>query len=135
MARYLLDTNHLSPLVTIGHPLRQTILQRSIRNDEFFVCVPSLTEMLYGISTLPRAKKNLAEWERLKPAFPCYRLDEADAEQAAKFRVLLRKQGWQLAAIDSLIAAVAIRYDLILLTTDQDFQAISQLPQENWLAR
>jgi hypothetical protein len=26
MANYLLDTNHASPLVTIGHPLRNKIL-------------------------------------------------------------------------------------------------------------
>lgn len=33
----------------------------------------------------------------------------------------------------SLIAAVALRYDLTLLTTDKDFSAIPQLKQENWL--
>ncbi len=26
MADYLLDTNHLSPLVTLNHPLRQQVL-------------------------------------------------------------------------------------------------------------
>jgi tRNA(fMet)-specific endonuclease VapC len=134
MTRYLLDTNHISPLVTLEHPLRQTILQRLTNDDQFFTCVPTLTEMLYGISVLPRAKKNLAEWERLRPNFSCYMLDEQDAEQASKFRVLLRRQGWQLATIDSLIAAIAIRYNLVLLTTDGDFRAIPQLTKENWLA-
>lgn len=35
--------------------------------------------------------------------------------------------------VDALIAAVALRYDLTLLTADQDFTAISPLKQENWL--
>ena len=34
----------------------------------------------------------------------------------------------------ALIAAVALRYDLILLTTDKDFQPVVGLTQHNWLA-
>lgn len=37
-------------------------------------------------------------------------------------------------AVDALIAVVALRYNLTLLTSDQDFTAIASLPQENWLA-
>jgi len=135
MANYLLDTNHLSPLVTIGHPLYHKILQRMAEGDNFSITTVVLTEMLYGIGVLPRAKKNLAEWERLKPHFHCYVADETDAEKAAKLRILLRRKGWQLAAIDALIAIIAIRYDLILLTTDKDFRRITNLKQENWLKR
>lgn len=133
MANYLLDTNHLSPLVTLGHPLRKQILQKIRGGHIFAICVPVLTEMLYGIGILPRAKQNLAEWQRLKPHFHCYIPDEADAEQAAKLRIQLRRKGWQLAAIDALIATQALRYDLILLTTDKDFRAVPHLKHENWL--
>lgn len=34
--------------------------------------------------------------------------------------------------IDSLIAVVAVRNDLVLLTTDRDFLAVPNLKQENW---
>ncbi|GAB4461456.1 MAG: hypothetical protein Fur0044_53350 [Anaerolineae bacterium] len=44
----------------------------------------------------------------------------------------MRRQGRQLEAIDSFIAIVAVRYDLILLTTDQDFQVVPDLQIENW---
>ena len=33
----------------------------------------------------------------------------------------------------SLIAVIALRYDLTLLTTDGDFQAIPGLRLENWI--
>lgn len=82
---------------------------------------------------LPRAAQNLAEWERLKPLLPCYIPDETDAEFAAELQLSLRRRGWQLATVDALIAAVALRYDLTLLTADQDFQAIPRLQHENWL--
>jgi len=64
---------------------------------------------------------------------PCYIPDETDAEFAAELQVSLRRRGWQLATVDALVAAVALRYDLTLLTADQDFQAIPRLQHESWL--
>ena len=133
MARYLLDTNHLSPLVTIGHPLRDQILTRHSGGDEFYVCVPVLVETIFGFSIVPRSKSNRAEWERLKWRFPCVFIDEEDAEAAADLRITLRAQGKQLAAIDASIAVAALAHRLTLLTKDRDFQAVPQLRTENWL--
>ncbi len=133
MANYLLDTNHLSPLVTLSHPLRQRFLKQQRQGNSFSLAVPALTELLFGLQTLPRARQNLTEWKRLLSGLTVYNLDHLDAEQAANLQVFLRKRGWQLGTVDALIAAVALRYDLILLTTDKDFSAIPQLKQENWL--
>ncbi|MBX3055822.1 MAG: type II toxin-antitoxin system VapC family toxin [Anaerolineae bacterium] len=134
MANYLLDTNHASPLITISHPLRERILQRPDDGDNFAICVPGITETLFGIALLPRAKQNLAEWERLKPLLTCYIPDETDAEFAAQLQIALRSRGRQLETVDALVAAIALRHDLILLTTDKDFQPIPQLQLENWLS-
>lgn len=134
MSNYLLDTNHASPLVTISHPLRGRILQRLDEGDNFAICVPVITETLYGIALLPRAKQNLAEWERLKPLLTCYIPDETDAELAAQLQIALRSRGRQLETVDALIAAITLRHDLTLLTTDKDFHTIPHLQQENWLS-
>jgi tRNA(fMet)-specific endonuclease VapC len=133
MANYLLDTNHASPLVTLGHPLRDRILQKLTGGDSFATCVPVIAETLFGIGLLPRARQNLAEWERLKPLLPCFLPSETDAELAAQLQISLRRRGWQLETVDALIAAVALRHDLVLLTSDKDFQDIPNLQQENWL--
>jgi tRNA(fMet)-specific endonuclease VapC len=101
--------------------------------DIFALAVPALTELLLGISLLPRAKQNLIEWGRLKPGLSVYTLDEVDGKQAAELQISLRQRGKQLATVDALIAAIALRYDLILLTSDRDFSYIPQLKQENWL--
>lgn len=135
MTAYLLDTNHLSPLVTLEHPLRQRVLQSlQAEAHTFAITVPALTETLCGLGLLPRAKQNLTEWTRLRPNFTCYIPDEADAEQAATLQISLRRRGWQLETVDALIAVVALRYRLTLLTADKDFSPIPQLDQENWLA-
>jgi len=134
MADYLLDTNHLSPLVTLSHPLRQRVLAAlQAEHNTFAITVPVLVEMLFGIGMLLRAEQNQDEWQRLRPNFECYIPDEADAKQAADLQIQLRRQGWQLATVDALIAAVALRHNLTLLTRDKDFMAISLLKQENWL--
>jgi predicted nucleic acid-binding protein len=134
MTDYLLDTNHISPLVTFTHPLRHQVLEALQVGHTFSITVPALVEMLFGIGMLPRAKQNQAEWQRLRPDFECYIPDEADAKRAAQLQIQLRRQGWQLATVDALIAAVALRHNLTLLTRDKDFSAIAALPQENWLA-
>jgi predicted nucleic acid-binding protein len=133
MATYLLDTNHLSPLVTIDHPLRVKVLRQNQLGDHFAVAAPSLTELLFGIQTVPRAQQNLLEWHRLRPIFLFHQIEPVDAELAATLQLGLRKRGRQLQTVDALIASVVLRYDLILLTTDQDFQAVAGLPQENWV--
>ncbi len=133
MPTYLLDTNHASPLVTPGHPLRQRVLQQLDAGDQFAICVPVLTETLFGIGILPRAAQNRAEWAQLQPRLACYIPDETDAALAAELQIALPQRGKQLATVDALIAVLALRYELVLLTTDGDFLAVPNLHHENWL--
>lgn len=93
MGRYLLDTNHASPLVTIGHPLRAKILVQREQGDTFGLCVPVITETKFGIGILPRTKANLEEWQRLRSSLTLYALDASDAELAVDLQLALRKRG------------------------------------------
>lgn len=133
MARYLLDTNHLSPLVTLTHPLRHRIQSQLQTQDIFCVPAPALAEMLFGIQVLPRRERNLREWNYLSSFFSYYGIERVDAEKAARLQLELRNIGRQLAVLDAFIAVIAIHFDLILLTTDHDFDPIPDLQRENWL--
>ena len=133
MAQYLLDTNHASPLVTLDHPLRQRVLAAIEDGHTFALPAIVVAELLFGYGLLPRAAQNVQEWERLRPSFDVIAVEERDALDAAAIRVRLRQQGWQLNVIDALIAVIALRYDLRLLTTDRDFDAVPDLHRENWL--
>ena len=133
MNEYLLDTNHVSPLVTIGYPLRERVFERIDAGDKFAVCVPVVTETLFGIGILPRAKQNREQWTRLMQLLPCYIPDESDAEFAGNLRISLRSRGWQLETVDALIASVALRHGITVLTTDKDFRGVPNLQHENWL--
>ncbi|CUS04416.2 Ribonuclease VapC [Candidatus Promineifilum breve] len=132
MTRYLLDINHLSPLVTVGHSLRQTVLERIAAGDNFAIPAPVLSEFLFGIGLLARAAENQAAWQELAGAFGYYHIDRQDAEAAAELRLRLRRAGRQLALIDALVAVVALRQGLTLLTTDGDFDAVPGLDRQSW---
>lgn len=132
MTRYLLDTNHLSPLIMPGHPVRALVLERATAGDSFAIPAPVLCEFLYGIRLLPRSAENETAWLGLADTFGYYGVDRRDAEAAAELRLRLRKVGQQLALVDALIAIVALRHGLTLLTTDADFAAIPDLQKENW---
>lgn len=132
MTAYLLDTNHASPLVTLHHLLRQRVLAAMNGGDTFAINVLVLAETLYGISSTPRGAKNRAVWAQLEPQIACYVPDIADAVEAADLQLRLRRRGRQLATVDALIAVIALRYDLTLLTTDNDFDAVPGLRRENW---
>lgn len=134
MANYLLDTNHLSMLVNVGHPLRTRIIRQRQIGDEFSIATPALAEFLFGIQIIKHARENVNQWQNLQELFSYYDVRRGDAEQSARLQVDLRRRGKQLGLADSLIAVVALRYQLILLTTDQDFNAISGLAIENWLS-
>ena len=86
----------------------------------------------HGLRGTPRAAENLRRWSDLLPALTPVALRHGDAELAADLRVLLRARGRQLALADALIAAVALRLDLTLLTRDRDFVAVPGLASEDW---
>lgn len=132
MAHYLLDTNHASTLVTLHHPLRQKVITAMAAGHRFSVTVPVVTESVFGMSLLPRAIANRQEWENLRRDVKCFELDATDALDAADLQLDMRKIGFQLETVDALIAVVALRYDLILLTNDNDFQPVPNLRYENW---
>ena len=132
MTRYLLDTNHLSPVVTVGHPVRQAILERLAAGDSFAIPTPVLSEFLFGIRLLPRATENQAAWQEIGNVFGYYHVDRQDAEAAAELRLRLRRVGRQLALVDALVAVVALRQRLTLLTTDADFDAVPGLDRQSW---
>lgn len=83
MPHYLLDTNHLSPLVTPGHQLRNRVLGRLAHGDAFAIPALALCEFLFGIQRVPRSALNIAEWQRLRSSFGYFDVRVADAEEAA----------------------------------------------------
>jgi len=94
MANYLLDTNHISPLVTLEHPLRVQIMRRVRQGDSFSIPTVALSEFIFGIISLPRAKHNRAEWKLLEHRFDYYNCDRLMQSKRQNFaRHCVKKDG------------------------------------------
>lgn len=90
-----------------------------------------LQEILQGFSG-PRARKDLLV---RFAALPFIVPDRHDHVDAADLRNRCRRHGVQLGTIDALLAQLCVRHDLILLTTDEDFDRASKhCPLRLWRA-
>ena len=80
-----------------------------------------LQELLQGFSG-PKAREQILE---RFAALPLLVPDRADHVEAAALRNLCRRHGIQIGTIDALLAQLCIRHDLLMLTSDHDFQRIA----------
>jgi len=84
-----------------------------------------LQEILSGVASeelFGQLKDHLA-------AFPMVPVEREDYIGAARLRNDCKKKGVQVGTIDALIAAVCVKNELLLLSTDKDFQLIANNSQ------
>ncbi len=80
-----------------------------------------LQELLQGFHD-PKAHDAIVERFR---ALPLLVPDRIDHVEAADLRNACRRQGIQVGTIDALLAQLCRRHDLIMLTTDRDFERMA----------
>ena len=91
-----------------------------------------LQELLQGF-TGPRDRERIIE---SFASLPLLTPDHDDHIAAAKLRNLCRRKGVQVGTIDAILAQLCLRYDLAMLTTDKDFEAVARsAPLRLWKPR
>ena len=80
-----------------------------------------LQELLQGFSG-PKARAAIID--RFS-ALPLLVPDRDDHVAAAESRNACRRRGIQVSTIDALLAQLCVRHDLVMLTTDRDFQLMA----------
>lgn len=128
---YLLDTNIISELVR-AQPNKQVITWFSDKpNDALYISVLTLGEIRKGVEKLTDTarKEKLTLWlEHELPKWFYKRILPIEHEVADRWGRLLGKCKISLPAIDSLLAATAIQYNLTLVTHNtRDFMPIPLL--------
>ena len=97
-------------------------LERALKSgDSIYATGLVLQELLQGFSK-PKAHEQIIEYFS---ALPLLVPDRQDHIQAASLRNACRRKGKQVGTIDALFAQLCIRHDLVILTTDKDFQQIA----------
>ncbi len=133
MIRYLLDTNHLADAVRRVSRIRDHIRRRCRAGDRFGTCGPALCELEAGIQQTSQPAAVRRRLNGLLKEVRLWAIDPAIAEVFGAVHLELRRAGRALSQVDRMLAALARHMGLTLLTTDQDFQALPDIPTENWL--
>ncbi len=98
-------------------------LRRSLDTGSIYCTGLVLQELLQGF-TQPKAHQQIITHFS---ALPLLVPDRDDHIQAAQLRNRCRRQGVQTGTIDALLAQLCVRYDLTMLTTDNDFHNMASV--------
>lgn len=128
---FVLDTNVISDRIN-GVEVVTKKLNAAIESDATVcLCAPVYYEVLRGLIHTGAVRKQQFFEERIMPALDWVELTGRDWRQAARFWADARRKGKQFSDVDLFIAALAARLDAIIISADDDYDALP-VRRENW---
>jgi tRNA(fMet)-specific endonuclease VapC len=126
---YIVDTNLVSDFIKGQPSVINKIRQH--KSDLLYLCQVVDFELRRGF-LYKQAKLQQQYYETvILPQFDWLELTDNDWLLAAKFWADTRRQGKQFSDIDLLLAAVTVRLNAVLVSSDTDFDALP-VNRENW---
>jgi predicted nucleic acid-binding protein len=133
MPDYLLDRNHLGAALRKVSPVRDRIHQARKAGHRFISCYPVLCELEVGIQQTPKPEENRRRLTQLLRQVRLWPLDGNTARLYGVIYLELRRQGRVLSQVDMIFAALARQHQLTLLTSDRDFEVLTDVCVEDWI--
>lgn len=133
MTGFLLDTNHLSEAIRQVSRIRDRIRLTHRKGIRTGTCVNVICELEAGIQNL-KGPENYRQ--RLRELLRNVRIWPIDLDMSRLYGEIhfeSRTIGRVLDHVDMLLAVLARRLDLTLLTPDRDFEALPDIRTENCL--
>lgn len=135
MKRYLLDTNHVGIAVNARAELATRITERMTQGDRFGTCLPVLCEVQAGRQRVAHPDAYQRNLKLLLRHVRIWPMDQETSEIYGEIYSLARQRGRVLSPVDLMVASLAKQLHCIVLSSDRDFEALSDVvPVENWLA-
>ena len=129
---YLLDTNICVLLIRQKSPQVLTKLTGHPITD-IGISAITVGELLYGVQKSSRPAQNQQALDQFLLPLTIIPFDENDAVAYGQIRTNLETQGLPIGALDTLIAAQVVQYNLILVTNNvREFARIPGLAIEDW---
>ena len=127
----LLDSNILIYFFKNAGAVRSHLAQR--KDIDIRLCTPVLWELLTGALKSQDSRSQIARLDAVKSRFDVLPFDLPAAEQAAKVRAHLERQGTPIGPVDTMIAGIALSRDLTVVTRNiREFERVPGLRVENW---
>ncbi len=129
---YLLDTN---VCISYLNGRSKQIVQRlqSLPVNQVAVCSVVKAELFFGAMKSQTPAKSLAKQQDFLHLFQSFPFDDQAAEQYGRIRAELAAKGTPIGPNDFMIAAIALAYDVILVTHNtREFSRVPGLKLEDW---
>lgn len=129
--RYLLDTNTASYVIKGNFPrVRERLLR--IPMAEVGISVVTEAELRFGVARLPEATTLKSVVEEFLLRVEILPWNSEAAQQYARLRAILEKEGPPMGNLDLMIAAQAVAAGVVLVTHDHVFRRVKGLRVEDW---
>lgn len=126
--RYLLDTNIVIAL--FGED--DQVLKKVQEAQEIYHPAIVIGELYYGAFNSTRKAENLRKVDEYRNEAAILNSDDHTARLYGEVKVALKKKGTPIPENDIWISAIALQYDLTLVTRDKHFGNIDGLSVEKW---
>lgn len=133
MASFLLDANHLSTVVDPRSGIRERVYQAQRQGHRIGTCVPVLCEVAAGLEQTRRRERNRQDIGRFLRRIRLWPIEPGLAWTFADVFLEVKRLGRVLSQVDMMLAAMARQMKATILTTDRDFECLSDIHKENWL--
>lgn len=130
--KYLLDTNIIIYLLKGQYP---SILNHFEKVNFKQIATSSITkaELEFGCQNSKNYDESMQFYKKLLDMIPVVPFESKDAYCYGKLRAKLKKQGNEIGPKNSLIAAIALSNDYVLVTHNvNEFKRIEGLKIEDW---
>jgi tRNA(fMet)-specific endonuclease VapC len=129
--RYLLDTNIIIALFADEREVKENLAVA----EQVYVPSVVVGELCYGACKSSKPKENLMRIDEFMAASVVLGCDINTARHYGNAKNNLRIKGRPLPENDIWIAALALQYELTLVTRDRHFEAIKGLKTSTWSAK
>ena len=127
--RYLLDTNIVIGLFAADETITESLKQA----ESVFVSSIVLGELCYGAYKSQRVQENISRMDKFAVANAVLHNDTETARQYGAIKERLYRKGHPIPENDIWIAAVALQFNLTLVSRDAHFAEITDLQVDSWL--
>ena len=124
----LLDTNIVIALFAQD----LAVVEHLDKAEEVFIPSIVLGELYFGARKSGRVKENLARIDEFAVSNVVLGCDTETARYYGEIKNSLREKGRPIPENDVWIAAIALQYDLILISRDAHFGEVDNLKVESW---
>jgi tRNA(fMet)-specific endonuclease VapC len=126
--KFLLDTNIITAWLKGETPVADKIDKAT----EVHIPIIVVGELYYGALYSTQVQKNIREIKSITDNYNILKIDEETTIAYGDIKAALRKKGKPIPENDIWIAAIAKRYELIMVTRDKHFKEIESIRIKNW---